>query len=68
MSLKEFDQVVAEIENSIICEVNGKGIKSSWTPNPEERSYEACYFKTFCKKSESTKKFPYSTLKLINNS
>ncbi len=54
-SLNEFDQVVAEIENSIICEVNGKGIKSSWNPNPEKRTCDACDFRTFCKKSESTK-------------
>ncbi len=54
-SLNEFDQVVAEIENSIICEVHGKGIKSSWIPNPEKRTCDACDFKTFCAKSESTK-------------
>ena len=54
-SLVEFDQVVAEIENSIICEVNGKGIKSSWIPNPDKRTCDACDFRTFCKKSDSTK-------------
>jgi hypothetical protein len=54
-SLNEFDQVVAEIENSIICEVNGNGIKSSWNPNPEKRTCDACDFRTFCNKSESTK-------------
>lgn len=55
-SLTEFDQVVAEIENSIICEVNGRGIKSSWIPNPDKRTCDACDFKTFCNKSETTKK------------
>lgn len=54
-SLNEFDQVVAEIENSIICEVNGRGIKSSWIPNPDKRTCDACDFRTFCMKSESTK-------------
>lgn len=54
-SLNQFDQVVAEIENSIIWEVHGKGIKSSWNPNPEKRTCDACDFRTFCKKSESTK-------------
>lgn len=54
-SLDEFDKVVAEIENSIICEVNGNGIKSSWIPNPDKRTCDACDFRTFCRKSESTK-------------
>ena len=58
MSLSEFDHVVAEIENSIICEVNGKGIKSSWNPNPEKRTCDACDFKTFCNKSETATRFP----------
>ncbi len=57
-SLNEFDQVVAEIENSVICEVNGKGIKSSWNPNPDKRTCDACDFKTFCNKSETAARFP----------
>ncbi len=36
--LDEFDHVVAEIENSIICEAYGKGIKSSRIPNPDKRT------------------------------
>jgi len=54
-SLNEFDKVVAEIENSIICEVHGRGIKSSWIPNPDKRTCDACDFRTFCGKSESRK-------------
>ena len=57
-SLNEFDQVVAEIENSVICEVNGRGIKSSWNPNPDRRTCDACDFKTFCKRSETNARFP----------
>ncbi len=57
-SLIEFDHIVSEIENSIICEVNGKGIKSSWNPNPDKRTCDACDFKTFCNKSETAARFP----------
>lgn len=53
--LDEFDHVVAEIENNIICEVYGKGIKSSRIPNPDKRTCNACDFRIFCNKSESTK-------------
>ena len=57
-SLNEFDSVVENIERSILCEVNGNGIQSSWDPNPEKRTCDACDFNTFCKESKSTKKFP----------
>lgn len=54
-SLDEFDKVVAEIENSVVCEVNGRGIKSSWNPNPDKRTCDACDFVNFCTKPETTK-------------
>ena len=57
-SLTEFDHVVADIEKSILGEVNGKGIQSSWDPKPEKRTCDACDFNTFCKDSKSSKKFP----------
>ncbi len=55
-SLEEFDNVVADIENSIIHEVDGQVIQSSWETNPEKRTCDACDFKTFCKDSDSKKK------------
>ncbi|MEN4017017.1 MAG: hypothetical protein PQ963_07560 [Methanobacterium sp.] len=30
------------MKNSIICKGHGKGIKSSWIPNPEKRTCDAC--------------------------
>ena len=57
-SVTEFDYVVSDIEKSILSEVNGNGIQSSWDPKPEKRTCDACDFNTFCKDSKSTKKFP----------
>jgi len=55
-SLKEFDNVVEEIEGSIIQEVDGQVIQDSWKTNPDKRTCDACDYKTFCKTSASTKK------------
>ena len=55
-SLQEFDNVVADIETSIINEVDGQVIQSSWKTNPDKRTCDACDYKTFCDSSASTKK------------
>lgn len=55
-SLQEFDHVVSDIENSIINEVDGQVIQTSWKTNPDKRTCDACDYKTFCKNSASTKK------------
>lgn len=57
-SLQAFDDVVADIENSILKEVKGMGIQSSWYPKPEKRTCDACDFNTFCQESKSAKRFP----------
>jgi hypothetical protein len=57
-SLTEFDSVVADIEESVIKEVKGCGIQSSWKINPEKRTCDACDFKTFCKDSAARRRFP----------
>lgn len=55
-SLNEFDNVVEDIENSIINEVQGQVIQDSWKTNPDKRTCDACDYKTFCKSSASTRK------------
>lgn len=55
-SLEEFDKVVSDIECSIINEVDGQVIQSSWKTNPDKRTCDACDYKTFCRSSASTKK------------
>ncbi|AEG17841.1 PD-(D/E)XK nuclease family protein [Methanobacterium paludis] len=57
-SLSEFDTVVDDIEGSIIKEVKGCGIQSSWKINPEKRTCDACDFRTFCKESKTGKIYP----------
>ncbi|MDY9924306.1 hypothetical protein [Methanobacterium sp.] len=55
-SLQEFDTVVGDIEGSIINEVDGQVIQTSWKTNPDKRTCDACDYKTFCKSSASKKK------------
>lgn len=55
-SLQEFDNVVTDIEKSIINEVDGQVIQDSWKTNPDKRTCDACDYKTFCKSSASKKK------------
>jgi len=43
---------VADIEGSIINEVDGRGIQSSWKANPDKRTCDACDFRNFCNDSE----------------
>ena len=47
-SLQEFGNVVGDIEFCVLAEMLGRGITSSWRPNPEPRNCTACDFKTFC--------------------
>lgn len=47
-SLQEFDKVVAEIEDSIVQEINCGSIQNCWTPNPYEKTCTACDFKYIC--------------------
>lgn len=48
-ALKEFDNVVSEIEKSIIMESNGNSLKDSWkATSKEKRTCDACDFKSFC--------------------
>ncbi|PKL69072.1 MAG: hypothetical protein CVV28_02865 [Methanobacteriales archaeon HGW-Methanobacteriales-1] len=51
-SLREFDNVVEDIEKCTVAEINGAGIQKSWHPRPEKRTCDACDFKTFCNNPE----------------
>ena len=48
LSLANFDNVVNNIEKSVVSEIDGNSIINSWCTNPEERTCTACDFKTFC--------------------
>ena len=52
-SLNEFDNVVNNIESSMIKEMNGLSIKEAWKADAEERTCSACDFRTFCNKKKS---------------
>ena len=57
-ALLKFDSVVADIENSLIKEMNGCKIQDAWLADSDERTCKACDFKTFCKNnSVKTKDF-----------
>lgn len=47
-ALERFDEVVDDIETSIIREKNGCNIKNAWKAEAEERTCSACDFRTFC--------------------
>jgi len=47
-SLRRFDDVVNDIENSVLSEMRGNAIINSWRTNPRQRTCTACDFKTFC--------------------
>lgn len=49
-ALKEFDKVVGDIEKSTISELTRLGIKHAWKAEADERTCNACDFKTFCDK------------------
>lgn len=57
-SLSEFDKVVNKIETSLIKEMKGCKIQDAWDAKADERTCNACDFKTFCKnKKNKTKIF-----------
>ncbi len=49
-ALNEFDNVVNNIESSLIKEIKGCKIQDAWKAQGDERTCDACDFKTFCKK------------------
>jgi len=51
-ALESFDEVVFEIESSIIDETNGTPIKSAWKGIGDKRTCDACDFKSFCNKTK----------------
>ena len=55
-ALHKFDDVVTNIESSIIKEMNGCNIQDAWKAEAEERTCEACDFKTFCKNNKNKEK------------
>ncbi|MCC7552901.1 MAG: PD-(D/E)XK nuclease family protein [Methanobacteriaceae archaeon] len=55
-SLKEFDDVVKNIEKSLIRETDGCKIKEAWKADAEERTCLACDFKTFCNNKHNQSK------------
>ena len=57
-SLERFDNVVLDIENSLIKESRGAKIKDAWCAKAEERTCSACDFKTFCKNKTKEFKVP----------
>ena len=50
------EDVVEKIETSIIKEINGCKIQDAWKAEAEERTCEACDFKTFCKGNKNKTK------------
>ena len=57
-ALNEFDNVVNNIESSLIKEIKGCKIQDAWKAQGDERTCDACDFKTFCKnKKTKTKEF-----------
>lgn len=49
-ALKEFDNVVNDIEKSTVNESKGASIKNSWKADGDNRTCDACDFKNFCNK------------------
>ena len=49
-TLNKFDEIVYDIESSLIKESEGCKIKESWTANGDMRTCNACDFKSFCNK------------------
>jgi len=47
-SLREFDNVVLEIENSVAEEMKCGSIRDCWKQNPQEKTCTACDFKIYC--------------------
>ncbi|MFX0142064.1 MAG: PD-(D/E)XK nuclease family protein, partial [Candidatus Hodarchaeota archaeon] len=47
-SLQQFDNVVNNIEDSVLSEIRGNIIQNSWCAKAVKRNCTACDFKTFC--------------------
>jgi CRISPR/Cas system-associated exonuclease Cas4 (RecB family) len=47
-ALSRFDNVVGEIEESVLFEIKGQDIMSSWKTEFSEKTCTACDFKNFC--------------------
>ena len=57
-ALKKFDNVVEDIESSLLKEMKGCKIQDAWKAEADNRTCLACDFKTFCKNnSDITKDF-----------
>lgn len=57
-ALKKFDNVVCDIENSLVNEMKGCKIQDAWKAEADKRTCLACDFRTFCKNnSDITKDF-----------
>lgn len=57
-ALKKFDNVVYDIENSLVSEMKGCKIQDAWKAEADKRTCLACDFRTFCKNnSDITKDF-----------
>ena len=52
-SLDQFDNVVIDIESSMLKEMNGCKIKDAWKAEADDRTCSACDFRTFCNKKKS---------------
>ncbi len=48
-SLDKFDKVVFNIESSLIKEIKGCKIQDAWKGESDEKTCNACDFRTFCK-------------------
>ena len=55
-SLEKFDNVVLNIENSLIKEMNGCKIQEAWKAESDDRTCSACDFRTFCKNNKTKTK------------
>lgn len=55
-ALNEFDNVVNNIESSLIKEIKGCKIQDAWKAQGDERTCDACDFKTFCKNKKTKPK------------
>ena len=55
-ALKKFDNVVSDIEDSLIKEIKGHKIQEAWKADSDERTCSACDFRTFCKNNNDNRK------------
>ena len=55
-SLEKFDEVVYNIEESLINEMKGCKIQDAWKAEADERTCSACDFRTFCKNNKNKTK------------